>query len=72
MATTPSLSRGNAFGIAKAFSSLAERFIEIVREWQQRSRSRRDLMALDERDLWDMHLTRCDASYEASKPFWRE
>jgi uncharacterized protein YjiS (DUF1127 family) len=43
-----------------------------IAEWRRRARSRRDLMALNERDLWDMHLTRCDALYEASKPFWRE
>lgn len=43
-----------------------------VAEWRHRARSRRDLMALDERDLWDMHLTRCDALYESSKSFWKE
>jgi uncharacterized protein YjiS (DUF1127 family) len=43
-----------------------------IAEWRRRARSRRDLMALNDRDLWDMHLTRCDALYEASKPFWRE
>jgi uncharacterized protein YjiS (DUF1127 family) len=43
-----------------------------IAEWRRRARSRRDLMTLGDRDLWDMHLTRCDAWYEASKPFWRE
>jgi uncharacterized protein YjiS (DUF1127 family) len=43
-----------------------------IAEWRNRARSRRDLMELNDRDLWDMHLTRCDALYEASKPFWRE
>jgi uncharacterized protein YjiS (DUF1127 family) len=41
-------------------------------EWHRRARSRGDLMALGERELSDMHLTRCDAVYEASKPFWKE
>lgn len=42
-----------------------------VREWRQRARSRRDLMALDDRELWDFHLTRVEAMNEAGKPFWK-
>ncbi len=41
-------------------------------EWRQRARSRRDMMALDDLNLWDMGLTRNDVFNEASKPFWRE
>jgi len=26
---------------------------------------------LDDRELWDMGLTRMDAEQEADKPFWR-
>jgi uncharacterized protein YjiS (DUF1127 family) len=72
MATTRSLSRDNALEIAKATPSLGERFIEIVNEWRRRSRSRRELLTLDERDLCDVRLTRCDALAEANKPFWKE
>jgi uncharacterized protein YjiS (DUF1127 family) len=43
-----------------------------IAEWRRRARSRRELMALNERELWDIHLTRCGALFEASKPFWRE
>jgi len=43
-----------------------------VAEWRRRARSRGDLMALGDRELSDLHLTRCDALYEASKPFWKE
>jgi uncharacterized protein YjiS (DUF1127 family) len=39
-------------------------------EWRQRARTRRHLMALSDRDLWDMGLTRMDADNEAGKPFW--
>jgi uncharacterized protein YjiS (DUF1127 family) len=42
----------------------------VFTEWRQRARTRRDLMALSDRDLWDMGLTRMDADNEASKPFW--
>lgn len=39
-------------------------------EWRQRARSRRELAILDDRELWDMGLTRMDANNEAEKPFW--
>lgn len=29
-------------------------------------------MALDERALWDLRLTRVDAISEAGKPFWKK
>ena len=72
MAATRSLPRDNASEIGKAISSLALRFIETVREWRRRSHSRRELLMLDERDLCDVRLTRCDATFEANKPFWRK
>jgi uncharacterized protein YjiS (DUF1127 family) len=39
-------------------------------EWRQRARSRLQLMSLDDRELWDMGLTRMDAVNEANKPLW--
>lgn len=39
-------------------------------EWRQRARSRLELMLLDDRELWDMGLTRVDAHRESNKPFW--
>jgi uncharacterized protein YjiS (DUF1127 family) len=39
-------------------------------EWRQRARSRLELSSLDDRELWDMGLTRMDAHNEANKPFW--
>ena len=40
-------------------------------EWRQRIRSRYQLEMLDDRELWDMGLTRGDVGEEVSKPFWR-
>jgi uncharacterized protein YjiS (DUF1127 family) len=40
-------------------------------EWRERVRSRRALSSLDDRELWDMGLTRIEADYEAHKPFWQ-
>jgi uncharacterized protein YjiS (DUF1127 family) len=45
-------------------------FRALLIEWRQRARSRRELMTLDDRELWDMGLTRMEAGNEACKPFW--
>jgi uncharacterized protein YjiS (DUF1127 family) len=71
MTTNPALSR-QAFAAANQVPSLVNRFGETIREWRRRARSRRDLMTLDRRDLWDLRLSRADAEQEASKPFWKE
>ena len=42
-----------------------------VGEWRRRSRDRRELAAMSNRALRDIGLTRYDADWEASKPFWR-
>ncbi|MGO8920525.1 MAG: DUF1127 domain-containing protein [Stellaceae bacterium] len=42
-----------------------------VGEWHRRARDRRTLLAMSERDLRDIGVTRCDAVREAEKPFWR-
>ena len=43
----------------------------LLRLWWQRSRERRQLALLTDRDLHDLALTRIDAQREARKPFWR-
>jgi len=43
-----------------------------IAEWRRRARSRRELMALDGRELHDILLTRCDALREGDKPFWKK
>ena len=42
-----------------------------LREWLRRLRDRRALAAMSDRSLRDIGLTRYDADWEASKPFWR-
>jgi uncharacterized protein YjiS (DUF1127 family) len=72
MTTNPALSRRRPFAIANQLPSLGMRIVERIREWRRRSRSRRDLMTLGERELWDIRLSRAEAEHEASKPFWKE
>jgi uncharacterized protein YjiS (DUF1127 family) len=72
MTTNPALARRQTFAAANQVLSLVSRFIETMREWRRRSHSRRDLLALGQRELWDISLSRNDAQQEASKPFWKE
>lgn len=39
--------------------------------WQERAQQRRRLMALDDRVLRDIGVSRADAEREYRKPFWR-
>jgi uncharacterized protein YjiS (DUF1127 family) len=42
-----------------------------IAEWRRHARSRRELMALSDRQLRDVRITRLDAQTEANKPFWQ-
>jgi uncharacterized protein YjiS (DUF1127 family) len=46
------------------------RTIDLMLSWQEVARQRRALLALDERLLKDIGITRADAEREASRPFW--
>ena len=50
----------------------AQSVVATLRAWRQRLRERDQLARLDDRMLSDIGLTRADAEYLASKPFWRE
>ena len=43
----------------------------LVSKWQERRRTRIELKTLDDHLLNDIGLTRHQAEYEASLPFWR-
>jgi uncharacterized protein YjiS (DUF1127 family) len=53
-------------------SDAAQSVVATLRAWRQRLRERDQLARLDDRMLSDIGLTRADAQYLASKPFWRE
>jgi len=54
-------------------SSLARISAVVIafQEWQERYRTRRDLMRLSDYQLKDIGLSRFDAEEEFQKPFWR-
>jgi uncharacterized protein YjiS (DUF1127 family) len=44
--------------------------IEMLLDWQERARQRRELLSLGDRALQDFGASRADASAEGDKPFW--
>lgn len=47
-------------------------WIALVKTWRRRMQDRQILATMDEQSLRDIGITRYDAFYEASKPFWRD
>ncbi len=45
--------------------------LETLLVWQERVQQRRHLVALDDRLLSDMGISRAEAAREAAIPFWR-
>jgi uncharacterized protein YjiS (DUF1127 family) len=58
-------------GAAETAMRFLHRVIDILLEWNERARQRRQLARLDDRLLGDLGLSRVDAEQEARKPFWR-
>jgi uncharacterized protein YjiS (DUF1127 family) len=48
----------------------ARRLVQALLEWRELARQRRRLLALDDRMLKDIGLSRADAVREAARPFW--
>ena len=48
------------------------RIVDRLWLWQERRRTRHDLLTLGDADLKDIGLSRVDAWREGYKPFWRE
>lgn len=52
--------------------NVAARLLASLREWRRRTKGRADLAALDDRMLADIGISRAEAQFLSSKPFWRE
>lgn len=53
------------------FRRVANGAIGYLHLWEERARTRRALMALDDHTLQDIGLGRSEAYREYAKPFWR-
>jgi uncharacterized protein YjiS (DUF1127 family) len=42
-----------------------------IAAWRRRSRARKELKTLRDRDLRDLGWSRCDAEFEIGKPLWQ-
>ncbi|MES2602792.1 MAG: DUF1127 domain-containing protein [Pseudomonadota bacterium] len=51
---------------------IARAAASIFRTWRRRSRERRQLAAMSERDVNDMGMSWAEATAEIEKPCWRE
>ena len=69
------LSQGAVHGQRRALTSVVEnaliRFFDLVLIWRENARSRHALARLDDHMLSDLGLSRAQAEFEASTPFWR-
>jgi uncharacterized protein YjiS (DUF1127 family) len=55
----------------RSLASGAQRALDLLLIWYQRSQQRRQLQSLSDHMLRDIGLTRADVFAESSKPFWR-
>jgi uncharacterized protein YjiS (DUF1127 family) len=62
-------SRVGAFGQG-TLMNLA-RLVELLQEWRERYRQRRQLAGMDDYMLRDIGLSSADVDQEIHKPFWR-
>ncbi|MDH3695041.1 MAG: DUF1127 domain-containing protein [Gammaproteobacteria bacterium] len=58
--------------LTSKISNFVEHGVATVHKWNQRSLERRQLSQLDDNLLKDIGISRVDAQFEASKPFWKE
>jgi len=52
--------------------AIARSILILVRTWRERSRVRRQLAVMGDRELHDMGVCRAEVADEIGRPFWRE
>lgn len=66
-----SLPHSSPIDDARPYPYLIQQLLTLLRIWQQRHRSRRQLAQLDSRLLADTGISEVERQVELSKPFWR-
>jgi uncharacterized protein YjiS (DUF1127 family) len=59
-----------AIGPAEILRAVGTRLVLALLQWQELAQQRRRLLALDDRMLKDIGITRADAWQEGRRPFW--
>jgi uncharacterized protein YjiS (DUF1127 family) len=68
----PTLTATHPASLASASpKGLLRRAVDTLILWQRRAAERDQLMAMDDRMLQDLGVSRVDVECESSKPFWR-
>ena len=70
-ASIPARDAGTAQGLSPAIRLWAAAALDRLLGWHEVARQRRALLALSDRMLKDIGITRAEAEREASRPFWR-
>jgi uncharacterized protein YjiS (DUF1127 family) len=52
--------------------AIARSILKLVTTWRERSRARRLLAAMSDRELHDIGVCRAEVADEIGRPFWRE
>jgi len=71
----PAHRHGSAFRAPVALDRLtasSKGVLDTLRAWNKRARERAQLGGLDDRMLRDIGITRTDALFLSSRPFWKE
>jgi uncharacterized protein YjiS (DUF1127 family) len=63
---------GTAFQLGRRVQALAVLACGRLLRWHELARQRRELLALNERMLKDIGITRAEAEREACRPFWSD
>ena len=67
----PAFAAATGATLGALLARAAERLVVSVLAWHERAAQRRALMAMDDRALKDIGISRADVEMETRKPFWR-
>lgn len=69
--TLPTFAPATGATLGAVLARAVTRFVETALAWHERAAQRRALMAMDDRTLKDIGISRADVEMEICKPFWR-
>jgi len=70
--STNRLSHNGSSSLIRRAAAFALVTIDLLMQWLERNKQRRQLMAMSHHQLKDIGLTQSQVYREANKPFWKE